>query len=80
MRPKCSEFDGLGRIPAYFTQILSQISDADGPAPRPRQDPNDPDHPEFGILGYKFYGGLVAAVLGSLLIILYRFGLFAALT
>jgi hypothetical protein len=52
------------------------------PPPRPpsSQNPNDPEHQEFSMLGYKFYGGLVGAVVGSLLIILYRFGLFAALT
>ena len=44
------------------------------------QDPSDPDHPEFSILGYKFYAILVGTILSSLLIILYRFGLFAALT
>ncbi len=32
------------------------------------------------MMGYKFYGGLVTAVTCSLLILLYRFGLFAALT
>jgi hypothetical protein len=32
------------------------------------------------MLGYKFYGGLVVAIVGSLMILLYRFGLFAALT
>jgi hypothetical protein len=32
------------------------------------------------MLGYKFYAGLVAATTGSLLLLLYRFGLFAALT
>ncbi len=40
----------------------------------------DPDHPEFSMLGYKFYAGLAVAVVGSLLLLLYRFGLFAALT
>ncbi len=32
------------------------------------------------MFGYKFYGGLVTATLGSLVVVLYRFGLFAALT
>lgn len=32
------------------------------------------------MLGYRFYAGLVVAILGSLLFILNRFGLFAALT
>jgi hypothetical protein len=31
-------------------------------------------------MGYKFYAGLIGAVLSSLLMLLYRFGLFAALT
>jgi hypothetical protein len=44
------------------------------------QHPEDPDHPEFSMFGYKFYGGLVGAVVGGLFILLYRFGLFAALT
>jgi hypothetical protein len=44
------------------------------------QDPTDPDHPEFAMLGYKFYAILVGVVVGSLLLVLYRFGLFAALT
>ena len=32
------------------------------------------------MFGYKFYGGLITAIICSLLILLYRFGLFAALT
>jgi len=32
------------------------------------------------MMGYKFYGGAATAITCSLLLLLYRFGLFAALT
>jgi hypothetical protein len=44
------------------------------------QDPSDPDHPEFAMLGYKLYAGLVTAILCSLVLLINRFGLFAALS
>ncbi len=41
------------------------------------QDPNDADLPG---LGYKLYWCLAGSVVGSILFLLHRFGLFAALT
>ena len=70
-----------GSEPPLTRQATARPPDPPGLlSPLHEQTPEDPDHPEFSMLGYKFYAGLVGAIVGSLLILLYRFGLFAALT